>query len=127
MEGLMPAPRAYVDPSDVSTAISETTSSISGLTAGTTQTIAGGTAITRSVSRFTTVANSGDAATLPVAKAGDRRIVMNKGANSLNVFPGVSGDKINALSTGAAYALAATKVVEFICAVDGTWDTLLTA
>lgn len=124
----MPAPRSYVDPSDVSNAISETASSISGITAGTTQTIAGGYQITRTVTRVATVGTAGDAVTLPRAIAGDRRVVMNKGGgNSLNVFPGNGTDKINVLSPGAAYALASTKVVEFICAVDGTWDTLLTA
>ncbi len=123
----MPAPRTYIDPSDVSGVVADQTSSANALTAGTTQTIAGGYAINKTVSRFTTVANSGDAATLPTAKAGDRRIVMNKGANSMNVFPYSASEKINALSSGAAYSLASTKVVEFICAVDGTWDTLLTA
>jgi hypothetical protein len=124
----MATPRSgYIDPSDIGGVLADMNSVANALTAGTTQTIAGGTPITKTVSRFTTVANSGDAATLPLAKAGDRRIVMNKGANSLNVFPYNSTDKVNALSPGAAYALAATKVVEFICAVDGTWDTLLTA
>lgn len=124
----MPVPRSYVDPSDVSNAISETASSVSGITAGTTQTIAGGYQIIRSVTRVTTVANAGNCVTLPLAKAGDRRIVMNKGGgNSMGVFPGQSSDIINALSAGAVFAVASTKVVEFICAVDGTWDTLLTA
>jgi hypothetical protein len=124
----MARPRGYADPSDISGILADEKSSANAVTAGTTQTIAGGTAITKRATRVTTVANSGDAVTLPLAYAGDRRTVMNKGGgNSLNVFPGVSTDKINALSAGAAYALASTKVVEFICAVDGTWDTLLTA
>ena len=120
--------RQYVDPSDVSAVINDEKSSISGVTAGATQTIAGGYQITRTVTSVSTVGTAGDAVTLPVALAGDRRVVMNKGGgNSLNVFPGNGTDKINVLSAGAAYALASTKVVEFICAVDGTWDTLLTA
>jgi hypothetical protein len=124
----MPVPRFYVDPSDVTNAISETASAISGITAGTTQTIAGGYQITRTVTRVTTVTTGGDCVTLPLAKAGDRRVVMNKGGgNSMGVFPGQAADKINALSNGAVFAVASTKVVEFICAVDGTWDTLLTA
>ena len=124
----MARPRGYVDPSDISGVLLDDSSVANAVTAGTTQTIAGGTAITKRITRVTTVANAGDAVTLPRAYAGDRRTVMNKGGgNSLNVFPGVSTDKVNALSTGAAYALASTKVVEFICAVDGTWDTLLTA
>lgn len=119
--------RNYVDPSDVSGVLADQTSVANALTAGTTQTIAGGTAITKTMSRFTTVANSGDAATLPAATVGERRYVFNKGANSLNVFPNASTEVINALSAGAAYALAATKGVLFCCMVAGTWDTILTA
>lgn len=119
-------PRKYIDPSDFAGVYNDDKTTENGMTAATTQSQAAGTRITRAVSRFTTVANSGDAATLPPAVAGEKRVVLNKGAQSLSVFP-APGDKINALSADAAYALAATKSVIFYCAVDGTWDTLLTA
>lgn len=125
----MARPRSgYIDPSDVGGVIGDANSVANAITAGTTQTIAGGTAITKTYNRVTTVANANDCVTLPVAYAGDRRVIMNKGGgNSLNIFPANSSDKINALSGGAAYALASTKVVYLFCVVDGTWDTLLTA
>lgn len=79
------------------------------------------------INRFTTVASSGDSAQLPSAKAGRMRVVKNAAAsNSMNVYP-QSGEIINALSADAAFAVAANKMVIFVCAVDGTWDSNLTA
>ncbi len=84
------------------------------------------TALPAAVNRVTTVATSADSVMLPTAKAGLQIFVKNTSANSLNVFP-ASGDAINALSANAAYALATVKAAYFVCAVDGTWDTILTA
>ena len=78
--------------------------------------------INATVTRVSTVATAGDSVTLPKAGSGLRYKVINKGANSLNVFP-FSGDLINALSVNAAFALATTKSVEFICVAPGIWDT----
>jgi hypothetical protein len=75
------------------------------------------------VTRVTTVATAADSVTLPQAAPGLRYKVINKAAaNSLNVFP-LAGDAINALSVNAAFALAATKSVEFISVAPGIWDT----
>lgn len=77
--------------------------------------------------RYTTVATAADSSIMPPAKAGDIIIVINAAAaNSMNVFP-ASGEKFNALSGDAAFALASNKTAIFICAVDGTWNTVLTA
>lgn len=74
-----------------------------------------------------TVATAADSVLLPKAYAGMSIIVKNNAAaNSLNVFPFV-GDQVNALSANAAYALAVTKLAEFVCFTDGFWDTNLTA
>lgn len=98
------------------------------LTAGTTQTIAGGTKLVNGINRVTTVTSAGDALTLPAAKRGASVIVFNKGAgNAMGVYPGLSTDAINAIAAGSPYSVASTKGVLFACAVDGTWDTLLTA
>ncbi len=119
--------RAFVDQSDVSGVIFNRDSTANAITAR-----AGGgqsTAVllTASYNRVTTVATAADSVKLPAAKAGSRVFVFNKAAaNSLNVFPS-TGDAINALSANAAYALAVTKGAEFLCMVDGTWDTILTA
>lgn len=79
------------------------------------------------MNKFSTVATGGDSAQLPRARQGRMRIVKNgAAANSMNVFP-ASGEVINALAADAAYAVAATKTVIFMCFTDGVWDTLLTA
>lgn len=82
--------------------------------------------LTSTYNRVTTVGTAGDSVKLPAATAGSVVTVFNKGANSLNVFPSTGG-VINALSPNAAYAVAATKGVMFVCMVDGTWDTILGA
>ena len=120
-------PRIFIDSSDVAGAIKELTSATNAITAfaGGGQTSA--VLLTTTYNRVTTVASAGDSVKLPVAKAGAEVMVYNKAAsNSLNVFPN-TGDIINALSANAAYALAATKGASFVCSVDGTWDTILTA
>jgi hypothetical protein len=78
------------------------------------------------VNRVTTVATAGDSVLLPVATPGMAIMVINAAANSLNVFPS-SGDAINVLGANNAFAIAATKVVAFVCANTGQWHTILTA
>lgn len=79
------------------------------------------------VNRFTTVASANDSAQLPAAKAGRMRIVTNAAAaNSLVVFP-QTGEFINALTVNSGFTIAANKTAIFVCAVDGTWNSLLTA
>jgi hypothetical protein len=79
------------------------------------------------INRFTTVASSADSVQLPAAKAGRIRIVKNAAAsNAMAVFP-QTGEFINALSVNASFSLAANKAALFFCAVDGTWDGILTA
>lgn len=86
----------------------------------------GATLISRTVSRFTTVATGGDSSLLPPANAGLRYTVLNAGAASMNVFPNV-GDAINAGAANAAFAVANAKSATFFCAVNGTWNALLSA
>ena len=81
----------------------------------------------QTINRVTTVATAGDSVLLPNAINGKMLVVINAAAaNSMNVFP-QSGEKINALSADAAFAMAANKTALFVCAVDGTWNTALTA
>lgn len=120
----MPKLRGYVDPSDFRSVIDEGHTIDNGVTASAVQTLAGGFPVTKTITRVTTVASAGNAVTLPLATEGDRRVIINRGANAISVFPGISTQNINALSNGAAYTLAADGVVEFICAKYGTWDTL---
>ncbi len=102
-----------------------------GLTAGTTQSQQGGVPITAMYSRFTTVANNGDAATLPASVPGVALTIINASAShSLQVFPNAGGtttEKINALGANAAINVAATKVISFYCTLAGQWHTILSA
>ena len=115
--------KAFVDGSDIGSAFYDLSSTTNSITAaGTVQ--ADATALgTNTYQRLTTVAAS-TGVRLPVALAGMRIVIFNKGASTVNVFPATSGI-INALSANAAYTLAAAKSAEFVCMVDGTWDTLL--
>ena len=79
------------------------------------------------ISRVTTVGTAGDSVVLPPAKAGMSMTVINAAAaNAMDVFPTV-GEAINALSANTALSVAANKAINFTCAVDGTWNTILTA
>lgn len=79
------------------------------------------------INRFTTVASANDSAQLPPAKAGRCRIVINAAAaNALAVFP-ATGEAINAIAADSAFSVAANKTAIFFCAVDGTWNSVLTA
>lgn len=79
------------------------------------------------IARVTTVATAADSVILPFAKAGMQMTVINAAAaNAMDVFP-ATGDIINALSANTALSVAANKAIVFTCAVDGTWNTNLTA
>jgi len=65
-----------------------------GLTAGTTQTQAGGLALTKKYNEVATVANANDTVVMPLATGdGDVVTIVNNGANTLRIYPGV-GDNI---------------------------------
>jgi hypothetical protein len=74
------------------------------LTASTTHSIAGATPIPATYSRFTTVANAGDAAKLPAGFRGMSIGVVNAGANNMQVYAFQAGDTINGIvgSTGVS-------------------------
>ncbi len=119
--------KLFIDPSDVSGALSDRDSTANAITAyaGGGQTNA--VALTATYNRITTVATAADSVKLPAAAAGSRVVIFNKAAaNAVAVFP-ATGDAINALSANASYSLAVTKGVELVCMVAGTWDTILTA
>ena len=77
--------------------------------------------------RVTTVATAGDSVQLPLA-ASQRVVVLNKGANSMNIFAlNGSADTINGTAGSTAYALAAGKAAEFLSSAATLWDVLLSA
>jgi hypothetical protein len=88
---------------------------------------AGAVPMTGDINVVTTVGTAADSVLLPPAAAGREITVTNAAAaNSMNVFP-FSGDKINALSANAAFAVAAGKTCTFLSAVAGQWYALLSA
>ena len=65
-------------------------------------------------------ATLGDSVKLMPAIKNSIQQVRNYGAFSINVFP-QSGDQIDSLGANTPYALAAGSIVEFACAVNGTY------
>ena len=93
----------------------------SGLTASTTQTQGQG-ALSTSINEVSTVANTNDTVTLPVAFAGTEVTIINNGANTLQIFP-ASGDNLGA-GVDTATTLAAGSNVRYV-AYDGTnWEVI---
>lgn len=91
------------------------------LTASTTQTLAGGKALIYGLNRATTVANAGDAFTLPAAVVGQEVILFNAGANACAVFPDASGSTIDGGTAGASVTLTNALRCRYICIAAGTW------
>lgn len=96
----------------------------------------GATLISRTFSRFTVVASTGDSCVLPTAGPCLSYTIKNAGANSMNVYPnpianaGVwnpAADQINAAGANVPFALAAGHMAIFVCMVSGFWDVILTA
>jgi len=124
---MVASPKTYIDASDISGAIADLNSAANGITAYAGGGQANAVQLSKTFNRVTVVATAADSVKLPKAVAGASIVVFNKdSADSLNVFPS-TGDAINALSANAAYALASTKGAMFVCCVNGTWDTILTA
>lgn len=92
------------------------------ITASTGSTQATGVRLNYRNSRITVCANIGDAVTLPKAIAGYSMFVMNSGANSADVFP-AELEQINALGADAAFAMATVTSAQFVCMVNGLWNT----
>lgn len=84
---------------------------------------AGATPIPSDITEFDTVTTTADSSAMPVAVPGMRIVVINNGANSMNIFPGNTTDQINFLGANTAYPLAGFTTVEFVCAVVGHFHT----
>lgn len=91
----------------------------SGITASTTQTQGQGPLITE-INEVSVVANVNDTVTLPTASPGRRCVVINNGANTLQIFP-ASGDDLGAgvdtattLATGSVLRLDAYDATNWV-------------
>jgi hypothetical protein len=97
---------------------SKTTRSVeAGITASTTQT-QGQQPLTKDVNEVSTCANANDVVTLPAAEAGRELVIINNGAQTLQVFP-ASGDAIDGGAADASVTMA-TGVKQHFVAIDGT-------
>ena len=83
---------------------------VAGITASTTQSQGQG-ALTADVNEVSTVANTNDTVTLPAASKGSICMVINNGANTLQIFP-ASGDNLGA-GVDTATTLAASNNVTY--------------
>jgi hypothetical protein len=73
-----------------------------GLTASTTHTIAGGTPLVVGVNTLGTVANAGDAATLPLMNPGEHTDVYNQGAHIAAIYPNTAAGVLDGGTAGAS-------------------------
>jgi len=104
-----------------STGIIQITQLTSGITASTTQTQGQG-ALLSSFNEISTVANTNDTITLPTAVAGEGCVIINNGANTLQIFP-ASGDDLGS-GADTATTLASGSNITFL-AIDATnWETI---
>jgi hypothetical protein len=102
------------------------TPSLSGETFSTANTVAAGSnsqgsgALTADYNIITTAANNPSGVTLPTATQGRRIIIVNKGANPVNVYP-ATGGAIDALSTNASTQIPVDGVLEFNASSTTRW------
>ena len=93
-----------------------------GITASVTQTQGGGTVLTSNINEVSTVGTADDAVTMMTAVAGTRVIIMNNGANQLQIFP-ASGDDLGA-GVNTAVSLSSGSNVEFVSYDVTNWEQI---
>lgn len=76
--------------------------------------------ITADLNVFTTAASNPSGATLPAAAAPRRVVVVNRGANPINIYP-ASGATIDTLAANASIQLASGDMIEFIATSTTQW------
>lgn len=75
--------------------------------------------------RVTTVATAGDSVQLPIAYEGVDILIVNSGANSLQVFANVNAsDTIDDIAAATGVSQIANSAVIYACAIDGKWYTV---
>jgi hypothetical protein len=97
----------------------ETFSTNAAVTAGVNSQVSG-TALTADYNIITTAAANPSGVVLPTATVGRRIIIVNKGANPINVFP-ATGAAIDALATNASTQIPVDGVLEFNAATTLRW------
>jgi hypothetical protein len=92
-----------------------------GITASTTQTQGQG-ALTAEINEISVVANANDTVTLPSAIVGLKIVVINNGANTLEIYP-ASGDNLGA-GVNTAIRLATGTNAQYVAYDATNWETL---
>lgn len=83
---------------------------------------ASATQLTAEFNRVTVVATAADSVKLPAAVVGAVVTVVNKAANSMDVYP-TSGEQIDGLGTNAPDACAAGAIITYRCGLAGQWES----
>lgn len=78
--------------------------------------------ITTQTARIITVATAGDSIILPPSTPGMELLIVNHGANAMQVF-GTSPDTIDDQATGTGVSQMANSLVIYTCATAGSWYT----
>lgn len=97
-----------------------------GFTAQADGTKANATVLGYGLSNVTTVAGAADSVLLPAAVAGAICILVNNGANAMQVF-GQGTDTINGVATATGVSQTNALTALYVCTVDGAWMRLLSA
>ena len=97
----------------------ETFSTASAITASTSNT-QGSSPLTNDYNVITTATANPGAVTLPTATVGRRVIVVNRGANPVNVYP-ATGAQVDALGSNAAFSLPVNGWAEFDASTTTQW------
>lgn len=83
---------------------------------------ASATQLNAEVNRITTVATAGDSVKLPSAQPGLTVLLINKGANAMQVF-GFGTDTIDGVATATGVSQMANSLVIYGCVTAGKWET----
>jgi hypothetical protein len=108
------------------TSPSLTTPALAGETFSTTNNVTAGTnaqgqgALTTDINVITTAAAAPSGVTLPTATTGRRIVIVNKGANAVNVYP-ATGATIDALAVNTAISLPVNGLLEFNASSTTQW------
>jgi hypothetical protein len=106
-----------------------TTPAINGATVGVSATVTAGTnaqgqgALTSDYNVITTAASAPSGVTLPTATTGRRIVIVNKGANIINIYPATSG-YIDALAINTATSLAPNGTMELMASSTTQWYSI---
>ena len=100
----------------------QTLSYTGSITASATQTQGAATALVSSINQVSTVATAGNGVKLPASAPGLSVIIINSGANAMQVY-GAGTDTINGVVTTTGISQVPNSQVTFTCVTAGTWTT----